>query len=217
MGQILLFTYGLPGSGKSELVRESGKVLVDKSYRFRIFNPGQNRRADPEYSWLRTSDHFQNNPAALQEISDNTLRRALEYIQRHPDENVVAAFDQTGTRRRTREFLWSAIDDETDVIFLDLYASSDISLERLRDKAGNGDYSGVSEDAAMADFRQRIETYRDWCTSYRDDCAFGVRRPAVVGVSCETGDITLENIQNSDPGVVESIVMGFELARVKFL
>lgn len=195
-------TYGLPGVGKSRLARMIGTESANKGYDFGIFNSGMERRENPKYSWIKTAADFERNPEVLDEISADAIRRSLDYLLNR-DVKSVAIFDQTGTRKTSREKVWEQLAscNGVDLLILEIYMLENhpAILIDFNEIAKRPDYQGKSIGEVVMDFQSRRVVYKRWATHYMDDPFFLERRIGYMRLNILTGTLEIGNSRNIHP------------------
>lgn len=188
--------YGLPGTGKSTYALELCKVSIAEGYDAKIFNPGEERRNNPNFSWLNSADDFANNPHVLDQISEACLIKCLRYLAAS-QKDTVGIFDQTGTRKTSREITWEYLKSYvfTAVLVVDIYTTDEESLKKsFMSKINNSDYASVSPANAVNDFTMRYYAYKLNASHYSEDRFYMDHKLPAIRRNRYNSETTWENI-----------------------
>jgi hypothetical protein len=218
VSKYLVVACGLPGMGKTTLMDEIGDISRQNDYGFRLFNSGELRRADTRYNWLKSPDDFKNNPGVLDEISSETLKQSVSFLG-DCDGNVVIGFDQTFTRKNSREGIWQILHSSSELQYIvaEVYAGVDRELiPGFRRKSQSKDFSDMSFEESFKDFVRRLGIYMERSTHFSEDDFFQEHRPAYARLERTTGAIEMGNQQNTSPELIDIVVDAMKRLNERF-
>jgi broad specificity phosphatase PhoE/predicted kinase len=169
--RILLVMVGLPARGKTYIARRLHRYLSWRGHPTRLFNVGEYRRHNLGKSQSHEWFDPNNAEARMQrlQLAMEALDDVFDYLR---GEGEVAIFDATNSTRRRRDMLHERCAEHgVRLIFLESICSDPLVIERnIREtKLRSPDYVGVDPEAAVRDFRARIEQYSKVYESIEDD------------------------------------------------
>lgn len=168
---------GLPARGKTFTARKLAGYLGWLGYRTRSFNVGEKRRH--ELGPGQTHEFFDpgNVDAAAQRqaLGRDVLDQALRWLA---GGGRIAIFDATnGTRERRDEVRARCAAEDRELLWVEIVNDDPAVVEEnVREtKLSSPDYAGVDAEAALRDFRARIEHYESEYRSLAADEGAWVR------------------------------------------
>uniref|UniRef100_UPI00358DED75 6-phosphofructo-2-kinase/fructose-2, 6-bisphosphatase 4-like isoform X2 n=1 Tax=Myxine glutinosa TaxID=7769 RepID=UPI00358DED75 len=158
----LVVMVGLPARGKTSMAIKLARYLNWLGFPTRIFNAGQYRRESVKS--YKSHELFAPTNEEGVNIRRHCARAALHDARWYLSEagGKVAIFDATNTTRERRAMILELNQDwGCKVLFVEsLCDDADVISANIKQvKLNNRDYSTFSRDAAMTDFRKRIECY----------------------------------------------------------
>uniref|UniRef100_A0A8C4QS10 6-phosphofructo-2-kinase domain-containing protein n=1 Tax=Eptatretus burgeri TaxID=7764 RepID=A0A8C4QS10_EPTBU len=158
----LVVMVGLPARGKTSMAIKLARYLNWLGLPTRIFNAGQYRRGAVKS--YKSHELFAPTNEEGVNIRRHCARAALHDARWYLREagGKVAIFDATNTTRERRAMILEFTQDwGCKVLFVEsLCDDQDVIAANIKEvKLNNRDYSTFSRDAAMTDFRKRIECY----------------------------------------------------------
>jgi len=173
----LIAMVGLPARGKTFTARKLAGYLGWLGYRTRSFNVGESRRH--QLGPGQTHEFFDpgNVDAAAQRhaLGRDVLEQALRWLA---GEGRIAIFDATnGTRLRRDEVRARCAAEDRELLWVEIVNDDPAVVEEnVREtKLSSPDYAGVDAEAALRDFRTRIEHYESEYQSLAADEGAWVR------------------------------------------
>lgn len=158
---VVLVMVGKPARGKSYTARKVARYLSWLGYRAQVFNVGNYRRttlgAGQDHSFFDPR-----NPAGLaarQAVAAAALDDLLRWIA---EGGEIGIYDATNSTRERRSWVMDVCQTAgVRVMFLELQCDDPAIIEAniLKTKVTSPDYTGRDPEAAVADFRSRINHY----------------------------------------------------------
>jgi len=206
--KLALIMVGLPARGKSFTARKMERYLTWLGYRTRAFNLGEYRRQ--RFPGQQSHEFFDpDNHRAVQArdlLAEEALNDMLAWLVEDGD---VAIYDATNTTRARRALVMARCETVgIQLMFVESVCDdSELIEENIRaTKVGSPDYVGYDPDAAVIDFRKRIEHYAMTYSQVADDEGPYVRL-------IDAGRLVIiHGMQGYLPGRVVSFVMNLHHA-----
>lgn len=161
--RLVLAMVGLPARGKSYLARRICQYLSWLGFKARVFNVGHYRRAvvGPKVP----PDFFDESNKEVAALRRTIAMEALEDLLGWLDQDgEVAIYDATNSTIERRNLIWERVHAQRgyELVYLETICDYDDQIEAniRRTKIASPDYAGVDAEAAILDFRRRIEVYR---------------------------------------------------------
>ncbi|MRR59332.1 MAG: 6-phosphofructokinase, partial [Deltaproteobacteria bacterium] len=159
--KLYIVMVGLPSQGKSTVAYRLKDIFTKNDIPTRIFNNGQLRR---QYSrgrntWAAEFFHPKNDEAMAmrRRFAQINIRRAQRYVN---TKGEVAILDATNVSAERRKFIEDNLSDHP-ILFIECVNNDcDIVDMSIRQKVKTPEFSNLSEDEALRDFKKRIEYYK---------------------------------------------------------
>lgn len=159
--KLYIVMVGLPSQGKSTIAYRLKDIFTKNDIPTRIFNNGQLRRqyAPTKDSWTSEFFHPDNIEAVnlRRRFAQINIGRAKKYLD---TKGEVAILDATNVSTERRKYIEDNLEDHP-ILFIECI-NNDCELVdmSIRDKVKAPEFSNVTEDDAIAEFKKRIEYYR---------------------------------------------------------
>ena len=170
--KIIIVFVGLPASGKSYTSTHIKQYLTWLGYNINIFNCGNYRRLSGEYQSANFFDH--NNKSNMKK-RDMYFYRAMFDLNtflkvKNGDIGILDATNTTKNRREKILNFFSKFDYNKKILFLENITSDEkIINENILFKSNSPDYINYSLEDMKADFKKRLEYYRNIYESINDE------------------------------------------------
>src|SRR4051812_42388144 len=151
---------GLPARGKTYVARKITRYLNWLGHPTRLFNVGNYRRE--HLGSQRSHDFFDPlNPEGVRERTRVALMALDDMVGWFHRGGEVAIYDATNSTQERRHLILERCEREgVNVIFIEsLCDEATVEANVRATKLDSPDYVGMDPDAAVADFRARIEHY----------------------------------------------------------
>jgi broad specificity phosphatase PhoE/predicted kinase len=155
-----LVMVGLPARGKTYVARKILRYLNWLGHPTRLFNVGNYRRQ--QFGPLQSHDFFDpRNPAGVKQRTEAALMALEDMLFWFDNGGEVAIYDATNSTHERRKLILDRCEARgVRVIFVESSCDEATVEANVRaTKLDSPDYVGVDPDAAVADFRARIEHY----------------------------------------------------------
>ncbi|KAG1677472.1 hypothetical protein FOA52_001928 [Chlamydomonas sp. UWO 241] len=160
--KMVIIMVGLPARGKTFLCNKLRSYLNWLGHPTGHFNVGFYRRAQKGEGAQDASFFDQTNEAGM-EARQRALHAALDDMLEWlaADKGQVAILDATNTTRARRQQLRDRLHNRCQYLFIESICTDSETLERnYRNKLlYSPDYTGVSEEDAIVDFKERVRKY----------------------------------------------------------
>ncbi|MET0389769.1 MAG: 6-phosphofructo-2-kinase/fructose-2,6-bisphosphatase [Polyangiales bacterium] len=159
--KLAIVMVGLPARGKSYTARRIERYLSWLSYRTRVFNVGQYRRVRVG-AQMPHGFFDPNNPKgeeARKQVALEALNDMVDWLRTTGD---VGIYDATNSTASRRAMVRSRCEEAgLQVLFVEIECDDPTIIENnIRNtKLSSPDYENMDDDAAIRDFRHRIEHY----------------------------------------------------------
>lgn len=175
--KLVIVMVGMPARGKSYISKKLARYLNWLQYKTKVFNAGQTRRSTTPATDLGYSAAFfdPDNPYAVEQrerIALQTLDDLLKWLkQASACVGILDATNSTLQRRRAiNERVTRTAGSLVEILFLESCCYDQALLEKnILLKLSGPDYGHVARDAALLDFRRRVELYEKKYASMGSD------------------------------------------------
>lgn len=164
---------GLPARGKTYIAKKMARYLRWLGYHTQVFNLGNYRRAQGQ-AHVPHSFFSTHNPDGL-ESRKHIAKQALDDLLAFFGQGGQAAiYDGTNSTPERRKFVsdyLAASDYQGELMWVECICNDPTIVESniLDVKLKSPDYIGLDKEAAVADFKKRIQHYESTYSSVQDD------------------------------------------------
>jgi len=229
--KIIIVMVGLPARGKSYIARRLSQYI---SFFYgapcRVFNVGDYRRRSAGSVVQDASFFDPNNEEALRmrhEASETALSELVDWMKSiepkrldtgedcyiSGDFGAVAFFDATNTSAERRKWIIDKVlPTGAKVIFLESICRDEQIITRniIASKVGVKDYVGVDPEAAVRDFRERIEKYERVYEEIHE------KELSWIKLIDAGREIAMNNIRGFLPSKIAQFLMNLHMTRTPF-
>ncbi|HPS93575.1 MAG TPA: 6-phosphofructo-2-kinase/fructose-2,6-bisphosphatase [Deltaproteobacteria bacterium] len=159
--KLYIVMVGLPSQGKSTIACRMHDIFTKNAIPTRIFNNGELRRKFASLQDTWSSDFYNPENREAMELRKHfalmNVRRAKKYLR---NRGQVAILDATNVSRSRRELIEENLQDHP-ILYLECINNDrEIVNLSIRLKVRLPEFSFLSEDYAVSEFKKRIEYYR---------------------------------------------------------
>ncbi len=159
--KVVLAMVGLPARGKTYTARKIARYLSWLGHKTRVFNVGSYRRE--HFGPSQPHDFFDpSNAQGRTALLDMAVRALTDMTDWLGQGGEVAIYDATNSTRARRQLVAECCHNHSlPLVFVESICDDPAVIEAtIREtKAHSPDYTGMDPDAAVRDFRARIEHY----------------------------------------------------------
>ncbi|MGC9325794.1 MAG: bifunctional nucleoside/nucleotide kinase/histidine phosphatase family protein [Desulfomonilia bacterium] len=159
--KLYIVMVGLPSRGKSTIAFRMQDIFRKNEIPTKIFNNGELRRKYAPLKDTWASDFYSPDNTAAVELRKHfaliNIRKAKEYLK---NKGQVAILDATNVSRSRRELIEEQLEDHP-ILYIECINNDDeiVHLSILQ-KIKSQEFSGLSEEVAVREFRKRIDYYQ---------------------------------------------------------